>query len=522
MAIVAMQHSLKTKLTLMLMSVSLLAVLATVLTISIYLIYDIKTSKQQELSLSAAVAADRNRAAVLFLDKKNARSNLDIYRHNKSILSACVFDKAGAFFASYQSANATSGDGCPKTAAQARTYANAHDGNRMFSIEAIRNGKEILGSVYLLSDTRAVDTHVRKIIQISVTVTSLVLAVTLLLAIYIQRMISVPILKLAALSEKIGRTRDFSIDMKLKRKDELGLLSRAFNAMLEEVRQRDMELSYANETLEHKVLLRTRELEEAKRVAEKANDAKTEFLRNISHEFRTPLHAMISFASYGIKESKDAPDDTHNRYFQIILKSSERLSRLVNDILDVARYEECNQQFNLQKADMRDLLIRSVDSMQALLTEKQIQVEVDIAADVTSLVCDHDRITQVLTNIIGNAIKFSPKNSTLKLRCEDTHISGEHALNVSCSDQGVGIPDYETDIIFEPFKQSSHTNDGAGGTGLGLSICRGIIHAHNGFIHAANNEGAGALITFTVPTNLTEGVRKTQMTSTEDSHEYAA
>jgi signal transduction histidine kinase len=505
----------------MLVSVSLLSVLVTVLTISTYLILDIRTSKQQELTLTAAVAADRNRAAVSFLDKDRARENLNIYQHNDAISSACLYDSSGALFAGYQSPSSVS-DKCPSDATGARTVMRNIGSDRMAAVEPLRNGRDVLGSIFLISDTRDIETYINKIIQISATVTALVLAFTLLVSLYIQRRISAPILKLAELSEQIAQTRDFSLDMKSSRNDEIGKLAHGFNAMLKEVRQRDMELRYVNETLEHKVLLRTRELEEAKRLAEKANEAKTEFLRNISHEFRTPLHAMISFSTYGIKESDHVDQQARTRYFQIILKSSERLSRLVDDVLDVARYEECTQQFNLRKSDMNDLISRAADSMRPLMKEKRVNIELALNAKATQLVCDQDRIIQVLTNIIGNAIKFSPNNSRLVLTCDSTHISGEPALHISCRDQGVGIPTYETDAIFEPFRQSSTTNTGAGGTGLGLSICRGIIHAHSGIIKAENNSGAGATVSFTLPTNLEEGARKMTVTSKEVSHEHAA
>ena len=546
MEAVATGKSLKTKLTIMLMGVSLSAVLATIVTISAFLIVDMRVSKQQELSVSAAVAADRNRAAVTFLDKKRASENLQIYAHDATMRKACLYDASGALFASYIAPENNEGNNaennkaaCPQSADSAHDEIQNMDKRYMAAIMPVKSGQntdildtnvldidkfdaEISGTVYLLSDTRDISAYIQKIIQISTTVTALVLAITLILAIYIQRKISQPILALATLAQKIASTRDFSLDMHSTHTDEIGALAVAFNTMLKEVRQRDMELRYVNETLEHKVLLRTKELEEAKQLAEKANEAKTEFLRNISHEFRTPLHAMISFSTYGIKEANNIDQHARTRYFQIILKSSERLSRLVDDVMDIARYEKCTQQFHLRRADMAELMKRAADSMRPLLQEKNMQLNIESNADDTQLVCDQDRIMQVLTNIIGNAVKFSPHHSTLTLYCHTEHLGGEPALSIACSDQGLGIPNQETELIFEPFRQSSATHNGAGGTGLGLSICKNIIHAHKGEIAASNNTEAGATIRFILPTTLSEGSHKTTFKPSEVTHGNAA
>ncbi len=511
--------SIKRKLTLMMMGVSLMAVLLTVLAITSYQIYDMRISKAQELDITAAVTGDRNNAALSFLDSDRARSNLEIFRLNPAILAACIYDAHGKLFAAYESTQPNPHSICP----QAVEGTLAPLSGLLTSFQPIHAQDHLVGTTFLVSNTNDIQAYINKIIQISLTSALLVMIMALLMTVYFQRVISGPILELAETARKVTERRDFTLSARVINHDETGALANAFNDMLGEVRSRDEELMYANETLEHKVLLRTRQLEEAKRAAEEASEAKSEFLRNISHEFRTPLHAMISFASYGIKEIDTAAREEQQRYFQIILNSSERLARLVNEVLDVARFEHGEQVFSLRSCDMRELIVRATDMVRPLIQEKSIELKYEQMADDMSVTCDQDRIMQVITNLLGNAIKFAPKKSRIHIRFGVLAQEGENSIFVSFIDQGVGIPECEKDIIFEPFRQSSSTKTGAGGTGLGLAICRGIIRAHSGQIWAENNDtGLGANLTFTIPRRLPEGKHSVHHLPMEDQHENAA
>jgi len=121
----------------------------------------------------------------------------------------------------------------------------------------------------------------------------------------------------------------------------------------------------------------------------------------------------------------------------------------------------------------------------------------------TQAICDSNKITQVIQNLIHNAIRYSPQKSKISIRIDTINpIDGpkkEPLLRFSIIDQGVGIPEEELNIIFDKFKQSSRTDTGAGGTGLGLSICKEIIQAHKGKIWAENNLNGGANVSFTIP-----------------------
>lgn len=515
--------SIKRKLTLMMMGISLAAVLLTVAAVTTYLIYDIRKSKISELEVMAALTGDRNAAAVAFLDNARARRNLEIFRMNPSVMSACIYNASGAFFAGYEAERSAGGVICPPTAQDVKQAVPG-----MFvSYQDIRQAGEVIGYVYMVSDTRDIDAYVHKILAISGTVVVLVLAVILLLTIYLQRAISGPILELAATAKTITEKRDFTLEAKTVYQDETGVLARAFNDMLTEVRNRDRELMQVNETLEMKVQERTQQLERSKRKAEEASAAKSEFLRNMSHEFRTPLHAIISFSSYGIKEHESTERSQMRQYFELIQKGAERLSRLVNEVLDLARLEQGEHMFLLKRGDIRDLVSRSAEMVRPLLEDKQIALQFDHTGETSQLVCDHDKIAQVITNLLGNAIKFTPAGRNITLRTGNQasrqNDNDDLQITVAVVDQGIGIPDGEKEAIFESFRQSSRTNTGAGGTGLGLAICRSIVNAHGGRIWADNNaDGPGACVTFSIPAMMAEGKRIVHMNTTEENHENAA
>jgi len=498
------------------MGISLSAVLLTVATITAYLIYDMRIGKEQELVITAGITGDRNLAALEFMDNAAAHANLEIFRLNPAIQVACIYDAHGALFSNYT--HGQSSLSCPLES----NLLAMHLPDMLIVKDPILRDQERVGDVYLVSDTREIDTYVHKIMLISGASIALVLALTLLLTSYFQRTISGPILELAQTVQSITTGHDYTMVANTNYPNEPGILAKAFNEMLGEVHRRDLELKKANETLEEKVKHRTHELEFAKQRAEAANDAKTEFLRNMSHEFRTPLHAILNFSAYGAKEYESAEREQLKKYFEIVGRGSERLSRMVNRVLDLARLESGTPIFLTERHDMGELVSRAAELMRSLLEEKSISLRFYFEAEIAGVVCDPDKITQVITNLLGNAIKFSPVNGKITVRIRSISEKGNPQMVVSVIDEGVGIPDNELDMIFESFRQSSRTNTGAGGTGLGLAICRSIVSEHGGRIWAENNPiGTGATLNFMLPFTQREA-RILTVKEKGESHENAA
>jgi signal transduction histidine kinase len=231
------------------------------------------------------------------------------------------------------------------------------------------------------------------------------------------------------------------------------------------------------------------------RVKDKQKD---EFLDTVTHELRTPITA-IRASSEILKDDDELPAELKQQFLDNIITESDRLNRLINTILDLDKLESGKQKLNLSKASIKHNIEQAVDALSQLIKQKGISVQINIENDV---VCDfdEDRITQVLTNIISNAIKF----------CPETH--GEigitlHELSdkieISVADNGSGIPANDLDRIFDKFYQSENQNTKKPiGSGLGLAISKNIVQLHRGEIWAKSNHTGGTSLHFTISKTL--------------------
>jgi signal transduction histidine kinase len=214
----------------------------------------------------------------------------------------------------------------------------------------------------------------------------------------------------------------------------------------------------------------------------------------VSHEIRTPLTSIRG--SLGLIDGglmgQVSPEA--KRMITIAVESSERLMRLINDLLDVERIESGRRVLNLASTPINVLMYDAVTVMQPIADVRSVDIEYDAPPE--SVLVDRDRILQVLTNLIQNSIKFSDPGSTIRLVAEkdDSH------MTVTIRDEGHGIPASHIDAIFEPFHQVDVSDSGpSSGSGLGLAICREIVEAHGGTIWAERGIENGAVIRFRIP-----------------------
>lgn len=224
---------------------------------------------------------------------------------------------------------------------------------------------------------------------------------------------------------------------------------------------------------------------------------KNEFISIVSHELRTPLTALrgsLGLVMQGVYDQKPAKKQ---RMIEIAAQQSDRLVRLVNDILDLQRLESGRIKLSLQACDVADLMQQSIEVMRAYAEEHQIQLIVQpIQAEVWAA---PDAIVQTFTNLLSNAVKFSQPGGNVWLRAEINDEMTTHVL-VSVTDQGRGIPASQLETIFERFQQVDASDSREkGGTGLGLAICRRIVQQHGGRIWAESVLGQGSTFYLTLP-----------------------
>ena len=259
--------------------------------------------------------------------------------------------------------------------------------------------------------------------------------------------------------------------------------------------------------------------EYAGKAAEKANEAKSAFLSTVSHELRTPLTSVLGFAKIIRKrlEEKIFPvvDKTDvkiektisqiSENLQVVISEGERLTHLINDVLDLAKIEAGKMEWSQENVAMAEVAERAIAATTSLFDQKNLQLIRDFETDLPEITGDHDKLIQVVINLISNSVKFTDSGS---ITCR-VHKEKDEVI-VSISDTGIGIATEDFGAVFEQFKQvgGDTLTDKPKGTGLGLPICKEIVEHHGGRIWLESKVGKGSTFSFALPIVASDAVKE--------------
>jgi signal transduction histidine kinase len=286
-------------------------------------------------------------------------------------------------------------------------------------------------------------------------------------ALLLTRMMTKPIKEIAAGAAIIGQGKlDHTIDVRSN--DELGELARDFNVMSGRLKELDQ--------------------------------LKSDFVSSVTHELRSPLLSIKMYIDLFLKGTAGAVNDKQKEYLTIIKDCSARLARFIDDLLDMAKIERGKMQVSVQPLEIAPVMRELVALFQPQADQKKIRLNAVVPDGLPKVLGDPDRTRQVITNLLSNAMKFTPENGTVTLEAQKT--ASAPMLEIAVSDTGIGIPADKLDRIFDKFEQVKDARtprSGPKGTGLGLAIVKAIVEMQGGTIGVTSEMNRGSRFAFTLP-----------------------
>ncbi len=483
----------------MLTVMSALVVVCASLVLSEYL--STRESMRNGLELLAAMTAENSVAALSFDDAAAARELLHGLKMQPAVTAACLYSARGAPFAAYLRADVSETGSSPTPL----PHPAAFGAGRLTVLRPVNFQDQAIGWLYVESDLRELDQGVRQALLIALGVMALAGIAAYFLAARLQRLISSPVIHLAQTAKAVTLFKNYGIRARKETDDELGMLIDGFNEMLAEIQRRDSEIARHQEGLEDEIADRTAELRNLNREivgardrAEEGSRAKTEFLANMSHELRTPINAILGLT--GLTLESGLPPQ-HHEFLLTIRSSADSLLKVVNDILDFSKVEAGKLELDSMPFRPRECVESVVNLAAVAAQEKGLDLDWSLDSRVPEhVVGDPMRLRQVLLNLTGNALKFTPQGRVSIEVAALSRQQGTAILKFAVRDTGIGISIEKQRTIFDAFSQADGSMSRKfGGTGLGLTISSRLVTLMGGFISVESRPGQGSCFHFTIP-----------------------
>jgi signal transduction histidine kinase/DNA-binding response OmpR family regulator len=480
--------SISQKLTLFGVATTVMVLLLMAAALAMYDTRNIRVSLQDSYETMADVIGQACAAPLRNEDRDAAARVLKVLDEDPDVMSTELLDREENLFIEYMATARTEDDGLFRTlipSQEALTFERPieHDG-------------DVIGTIRLQVVSTRFWNQVKEHLILLLIVTLGGVLMAAVLAAYLQRMISSPVLSLVKTARTVSKTGDYSQRAPRATDDELGELCDEFNEMLVQIESRDAELDMHRRHLEALVRMRTEALEQKTAEALAASVAKSQFLANMSHEIRTPMNAILGFTDLLRRGADQGKESTRREYLDTISTSGRHLLTVINDVLDISKIESGKMHVERIACSPHNTIAEAVSVLRVRALEKGIQLDYvwngPVPAQIES---DPVRLRQLIINLIGNAIKFTERGGvqvTARLV-----LDGSYKLRIDVIDSGIGIPADKLDEIFNPFSQADATvTRRFGGTGLGLAISRHIAESLGGKLTVESEVGRGS--TFTV------------------------
>ena len=478
--------SVRWKLTRMAMTTAFVAVFAAALSMLVYDLESFRRTWVDDLSSQARLVGSAAAPALSFGDRQAASDNLAMLHAREAVLAGVIYDARGKPFATY----AREGAGTP--AIPQPPAAGGHeiaDGRLSVFVPITENG-EFVGTVYISQVFPLVE-RAQSYALILLAVMLVCLCLAALVSASLQGAITRPLGAITAVAREVMQRRDFSLRVETTEGGEIGTLVNAFNGMLEELGRRAAALQATNARLEDEIRVRE-EAEAALRLADRRKD---EFLATLAHELRNPLAPIRT--GLDILRLR-AGDRTATDNARVIMdRQLAQMVRLVDDLLDVSRINTGKLNISLQPVTLKQVVANAVEIARPHIDVFDHALSVTLPDDDITVMGDPIRLAQIVSNLLNNAAKYTPRGGRIALSVE----TGGDEVLVRVADNGIGIAPDMLPRIFQMFSQADTSLERpSAGLGVGLSLARHLAQLHGGTVEASSaGTGQGSTFTLRLP-----------------------